>query len=335
MNPGQFLTEDVKNLMQRLSRTLQDVNGKSAENSDNSTMTFEPDHENLSISPRRHRERSSSPVIPEESLHRSPDHSFHQFGRTVSCERFQKVTLRRMQERARRTQQTREQVEKQREDKFREDNQHFRASERSKEMAGKLEPLSVRTAKIMEERQKKKQEVLAKLAQTREEKLKPDLTFKPKINPTKRDKMTPEDFYSYNMKWMQEAKKSLTAKEELRMRSANEAITLRPSIDSHSKKLVKQPKYAPKPEVRMSEFLKSRQKKVEDLRKTLEPSFTPEICAASKKMVRRAVGRPVEDRLYTPPPLHWKDMLVATIEPTPETQGSSPSTPRLSFGKCD
>ena len=287
----EFLTDDVKGLMQRLSRSIL---GKPPPREHSST----PEGRALSTTPQA-REVSSS--VLDASLHLSQELS-PRIQRAVSCQRFRKTTLRRMAERARKSEQNRIQFVQQREERLQEDSRPFKASEKSKEIAGKIEPLPQRTAKILRERHEKQKELQDRLAQARETALTAELTFHPRIQPSKREHMSAADFYAYNVKWVEDSKKAQTARQEMRQQQESQVLTLKPALAAYSRKLTSSAKYSARPEDRMADFLKNRQRKVEDLRRTLQPSFTPELCAASKKMLKR------------PPPQ---------------------DSPRLSFGQSD
>lgn len=276
MSSREFLTDDVKDLMQRLSRSLL---GKTPVQEHSSTK----EHRAVSTEPPA---REVSPSALDASLHFSQELS-PRISRAVSCGRFKNTTLRRMAERARRTEQNRIQFVQLREEQMQETSRPFKASEKSKEIAGKIEPLPTRTAKILRERKEKQTEMQSRLAQARETALTAELTFHPRIQPSKREHMSAADFYAYNVKWVADAKKAQTARQEMRQQQESEALTLKPALAAYSRKLTSSAKYSARPEDRMADFLRNRERKVEDLRRTLQPSFTPELCAASKKMLKR------------------------------------------------
>lgn len=73
---------------------------------------------------------------------------------------------------------------------------------------------------------------------------------------------------------------------------------------------------------RVTEYLVSKQKKLEDMRRAMQPSFTPDISASSKRLVRRMMMTQRK-----PDHCDWKGLLL-TVD-TAETQDSAPDTPRL------
>lgn len=274
MTSPEFLTDDVKDLMQRLNRSLL---GKSP------VKDATPDRAKSTEPPVHHLSQSA---LADSLLHVSQELT-PRIKRTLSCERFKNTTLRRMAERAKRTEQNRILYVQQREEKLQEDIRDFKASEKSKEIAGKIDPLHIRTAKIIKERQEKQKEMQAKLEEAREAKLTAELTFHPRIKPSKREHMSAADFYAYNVKWVEDAKKAQTAREELRTQQEKQALTLKPTLTAYSRKLTNSAKYSARTEDRMADFLRNRDRKVEDLRRTLQPSFAPTLCPASKKMAQK------------------------------------------------
>lgn len=77
-------------------------------------------------------------------------------------------------------------------------------------------------------------------------------------------------------------------------------------------------------EHRVADYLLNKQRKIEEMRKALRPSFTPDISASSKKLVKRMLFTQKKSETSR----DWKG-LVLSVDPTAETQDSAPDTPRL------
>lgn len=77
-------------------------------------------------------------------------------------------------------------------------------------------------------------------------------------------------------------------------------------------------------EHRVAEYQVNKQKKIEEMRKALRPSFTPDISASSKKLGKRMMMMQKKNETNH----DWKG-LVLSVDPTAETQDSAPDTPRL------
>lgn len=77
-------------------------------------------------------------------------------------------------------------------------------------------------------------------------------------------------------------------------------------------------------EHRVADYLLNKQRKIEEMRKALRPSFTPDISASSKKLVKKMLFTQKKNETSH----DWKG-LVLSVDPTAETQDSAPDTPRL------
>lgn len=155
-----------------------------------------------------------------------------------------------------------------------------------------------RSAKELINSKKRLEEKKKKIDQEKEALITSELTFKPEINSKAGPKRSTEEFFQYNLDWIErrarryESKKAeLDDLEVAELRSA-------PEIDKNSAHLVEQMGYRKPIEERLIERSEKIKQKIENKRIELMHSFKPTIEERSRKLVRKKSTGNVFKRLF-------------------------------------
>lgn len=267
-----YLTEDVRALMTRLTANLEVGRGHLRQGSGEALPAPKPTHQ------------------PKLSL----GNCSQKGQKTISAQEFARTTLRRMQARRYKAEQTLESRRIEAELQLQAEILQFHTNPQK---PSKHLPISQRYKQVLQEREEKIRVLGDSLRISQEKAVSKELTFKPDLSQSQpREKRSAKEFFAYNQKWQKERLEDREqARQKALVRSASE-VTLKPQINAKSRKLA-----AEKPlEIRFSEYEKKRKDRLETIKKGLEPSFHPVISLKSQELARKASTPPAFLRLYSP-----------------------------------
>ncbi|CAG9325920.1 unnamed protein product [Blepharisma stoltei] len=281
MDTQEFATEDVRSVVDKIRRIMLE-DGAS---------------ETTAESPLSH--RKESPILKSKNQPKKPkptvskEKTQPQSG-AMSKTAFEKTTLARMHAYQKRHE---ESLKKAKESREKEKVGNFpyapTINNNSKKIIGKSTPIYSRVQEVLEDKNKRIEELIQqtntkKLAEENKE-----LTFKPKTCESPGKKRTTEEYYNYMNKWkeikteVQNREREAKAKEEL------EDSTFQPKVNEKSHELTRN--MIPF-EQRMEKEIEKRKKLQEERSKIQLYSFTPDIPKSTRA---QKLGESVFERLYT------------------------------------
>lgn len=138
-----------------------------------------------------------------------------------------------------------------------------------------------------------------KLNKERSEKINPDLTFTPKlIKPGKKPVRTKDQFFEYNMQWMEKTKKKKEMKKEEIEGKLKVDLKFTPGIDNNSLNIVQGLGARKKIEERLLEKMEFNKRKLQALREEQNFTFIPVIEENSRAIAKHKFDGQVFDRLF-------------------------------------
>ena len=169
----------------------------------------------------------------------------------------------------------------------------------SKKIGKRNEPLHERAEKEMIESKKKLEETKKKLEAERDAKIAPELTFKPKITTQSSSKRSNEEYFKYNMEWIERRnKKNEKKKEEIEGKIA-ETLKFTPEIDNNSVNIVSSLGVKKPIEERLLEKSEYNKKKRQAERDEQPFSFAPTIEEKSRTIAKHKTDGDVFNRLFS------------------------------------
>lgn len=168
----------------------------------------------------------------------------------------------------------------------------------SKKIGKRNEPLHERTEKEITEAKNRLEESKKKLQEEREAKILPELTFKPKLNKTSSSKRTNEEYYKYNMDWIERKNKKTEKKKEEIEEKITETLKFTPEIDNNSANIVSQLGVKKPIEERLLEKSEYNRRKREVEREEQLFSFAPVIEEKSRTIAKHKLEGNVFNRLF-------------------------------------
>ena len=169
----------------------------------------------------------------------------------------------------------------------------------SKKIGKRNEPIFERVDKEITESKSKLEEIKQKLEVERNKKIMPELTFKPKIISKTDTKRSSDDYFKYNIEWIdRKNKKTERKREELEEKLKNQ-LKFTPEIDENSINIVSQTSIKKPIEDRLLEKLEFVKKKRQAEREEQIFSFAPVIEEKSRAIAKHKTDGDVFTRLFT------------------------------------
>jgi len=168
----------------------------------------------------------------------------------------------------------------------------------SKKLGKRDKNIIERSAKELINSKKRLEEKKKKLDQEKEAQITSELTFKPNINSKSGPKRTTEEYFQFNLDWINRKNRRNESKRiELEELEVAELKAV-PEIDKNSAQLVEQMGYRKPIEERLFERNEKSKKRLEDKRTELMHSFAPTIEERSRRLARKKSTGNVFKRLF-------------------------------------
>ncbi|CAG9311326.1 unnamed protein product [Blepharisma stoltei] len=301
MDTQEFATEDVRSVVDKLRRIM--LEDGSPETSAESPLLLQRE------SPEPKPKKQSKPANTKTNT--------QQLSGAVSQKVFEKTTLARMRAYQQRHE---DRIHKAQESREKEKMGNFPYSpcinNNSKKIIGRCAPIYSRVQEIIEDKNKRIEELTerAKIQKLAEENK--ELTFKPKTCESTSKKRTTEEYYNYMNKWKQVRLEVQEREREAKTKEESEKATFKPQIDGKSIEMTKN--MIPFHE-RMEKEINKRKAQKEEWSKVPLYSFKPDIPKDNKPRDN------VFERLYTRNMIYSKSPTPSRLTPPPTKRINSKS----------